>query len=68
CTHYAAEHWSSCGCATLSERLDYSGLPVHRSWWVAQDAISGIARNGRSYRLKLNSCIEVPISRRSMAK
>lgn len=42
---------------------DYPGLQVHRSHWVALDAISEARRDGRRILLKLKNDHEVPVSR-----
>ncbi|GAA4712974.1 LytTR family DNA-binding domain-containing protein [Sphingomonas lutea] len=39
------------------------GLRVHRSWWVARDAVIGRARDGRSLRLRLDGGLEAPVAR-----
>ncbi len=39
------------------------GLPVHRSWWVAHDAIAALEPDGRSLRLRLTDGSHVPVSR-----
>jgi hypothetical protein len=41
----------------------YDGLQVHRSWWVAADAVAGvIVQNGR-LALRLNNGLTIPVSR-----
>lgn len=44
------------------------GLQVHRSWWVARRAISGVERDGRNLRLRLVDGQTAPVSRASVAK
>ncbi len=39
------------------------GLRVHRSWWVAASAVSGIDRDGRNLRLRLGNGLSVPVAR-----
>lgn len=39
------------------------GMRVHRSWWVARDAVEDVRREGRSLRLRLAGGIEAPVSR-----
>ncbi|PHZ83354.1 LytTR family DNA-binding domain-containing protein [Paremcibacter congregatus] len=46
----------------ISELADYSGQQVHRSWWVAYDAIRHSRKEGRRYILTLNNGMEVPVS------
>ncbi|MEP3225165.1 MAG: LytTR family DNA-binding domain-containing protein [Parasphingorhabdus sp.] len=44
------------------------GMQVHRSWWVARNAIEKTKREGRNLRLVLNSGLEVPVSRAYVTK
>ncbi|AWN55345.1 hypothetical protein DK412_01585 [Methylobacterium sp. 17Sr1-1] len=39
------------------------GLTVHRSWWVARDAVTGWRRDGRNIRLVLVGGLDVPVAR-----
>jgi len=39
------------------------GLRVHRSWWVAHDAIRAVEQDGRNWRLVLNNGQIVPVAR-----
>ena len=49
------------------ERLDNAdGLRVHRSWWVAKDAVASVRRDGRAAILTLRSGHEVPVARDMM--
>lgn len=43
------------------------GLQIHRSWWVARHAVSGVRRDGRNIRLVLDTGIEAPVSRGMLA-
>jgi hypothetical protein len=45
-----------------------AGEQVHRSWWVARDAVEGQAGQGRTIRLKLAGGIEAPVARASVAR
>jgi hypothetical protein len=45
------------------DELGILGLQVHRSWWVALDAIAQLERNGRNARLALTDGTAVPVSR-----
>lgn len=40
-----------------------AGAQVHRSWWVARGAVTGVARDGRNVRLKLGNGLEAPVAR-----
>ncbi len=43
------------------------GLRVHRSWWVARDAVTGCVRDGRNIRLRLSNGMQAPVARTSVA-
>ncbi|WP_306014832.1 LytTR family DNA-binding domain-containing protein [Oceanicaulis sp. MMSF_3324] len=46
------------------ERLnDEPGLQVHRSWWVADRAVSHAIRDGRDYKLVLSTGEQAPVAR-----
>jgi hypothetical protein len=44
------------------------GMRVHRSWWVARAAVTGVIADGRNLRLTLRGDLSAPISRASVAK
>ena len=44
------------------------GLRVHRSWWVAADALAGTEQDGRNLRLVLTTGARVPVARSSIAE
>lgn len=44
------------------------GLRVHRSWWVRQDAISEMKKEGRRMSIVMNDGTNVPVSRRYQKK
>ncbi|MEO7563845.1 MAG: LytTR family transcriptional regulator DNA-binding domain-containing protein [Sphingomicrobium sp.] len=44
------------------------GAQVHRSWWVARDAVTGRSRDGRNLRLKLGHGLEAPVARDRQAE
>lgn len=44
------------------------GLRVHRSWWVARQAVQGIIHDGRNVRLRLTSGLEAPVARAKIAE
>ena len=44
------------------------GMRVHRSWWVARAAVTGVVADGRNLRLTLRGKLAAPISRASVAK
>ncbi len=52
----------------LGELDGIDGAQVHRSWWVARDAVEGVEREGRSVRLMLPSGIAAPVARSRMAE
>lgn len=52
----------------IVERMDSrQGLQVHRSWWVARDAVRGWQRDGRSVVLILVNGLRVPVARNRVA-
>ncbi|GAA0643892.1 LytTR family DNA-binding domain-containing protein [Brevundimonas lenta] len=52
----------------LEELGGLDGLQVHRSWWVARDAVESAVTDGRNLRLRLRGGIEAPVSRASVAR
>ena len=52
----------------LSELGGTDGLRVHRSFWVAADAVAGVERSGRRVSLKLTNGLVVPVSRTFLAR
>jgi hypothetical protein len=42
------------------------GLRVHRSWWVAEDAVAGAVAEGRNLRLALVNGLSAPVARASV--
>ena len=42
---------------------DYPGIQTHRSWWVAESAITGSMKEGRKLMLKLSNNLTVPVSK-----
>lgn len=43
------------------------GLRVHRSWWVARDAVRMVEQDGRKWRLVLDNGLTVPVARGNIA-
>ncbi|MHA7819606.1 MAG: LytTR family DNA-binding domain-containing protein [Erythrobacter sp.] len=69
--HYVRVHTTGGNALVLStisdaaselQRGGVAGQRVHRSWWVAQDAVKGARQDGRKFFLKLRSGLEVPVS------
>jgi hypothetical protein len=48
----------------LVELKDYKGLQVHRSWWVAIDAVTDVKKQARKTILVMKNNIEVPVSQK----
>ncbi len=44
------------------------GLQVHRSWWVARNAVVRAVRQGRNWELELDNGLRAPVSRPSIVK
>lgn len=43
------------------------GLQVHRSWWVAQDAIRDVIKSGQRTQVKMSNGLLVPVGRTFLA-
>ena len=52
----------------IAETAPVEGLQVHRSWWVARDAVQRIERNSRTLRLSLDNGITAPVARNHAAR
>lgn len=52
----------------IAEMENVSGEQVHRSWWVAREAIKRIEPSGRSFELQLENGMKVPVARDSIAR
>lgn len=48
----------------LAELEGLEGAQTHRSWWVAKDAVRGVARGDGRATLTLEGGLEAPVSRR----
>lgn len=48
--------------------MPHEGMRVHRSWWVARAAVTGVVADGRNLRLTLRGDLAAPISRASVAR
>jgi len=48
--------------------MSHEGMRVHRSWWVARAAVTGVVADGRNLRLTLRGGLTAPVSRASVAK
>ena len=46
----------------ISEVSENDGLRVHRSWWVANEAIRSVKRKGRTAQIELSNALKVPVS------
>jgi DNA-binding LytR/AlgR family response regulator len=72
--HYLRVH-TMLGSALVLMRLrdgiallgDLEGMQVHRSWWVAREAVEDVVRDGRNMRLKLPRGLEAPVARANVA-
>jgi hypothetical protein len=60
------EHTSALVLMRLTDAIEAlgedSGLRVHRSWWVARNAVTGLERQGRNFRIRLANGLAVPVS------
>jgi DNA-binding LytR/AlgR family response regulator len=72
--HYVRVHTASGShlvLATMQQAIaalgGAAGLQVHRSWWVAAQAVAGVGSEGRNLRLKLRGGLVAPVARSSVA-
>lgn len=67
--HYLVVHHSAgsemilCRMEDAARELGGLGLRVHRSWWVASDAVAGAEREGQRTLLRLTDNRRVPVGR-----
>lgn len=67
--HYLAVHTTAGKCLILcrmddaARELDDLGLRVHRSWWVATDAVEKLEKQGQRWWLRLSDHRRVPVGR-----
>ena len=54
--------------AAISRYGRPDGIRVHRSWWVACDAIRSVEQEGRNWRLVLRNGMVVPVARSNVAQ
>jgi len=52
----------------VAELGGIDGAQVHRSWWVARDAVEDVKRDGRNLRLVLPGGLEAPVARTRVAE
>lgn len=52
----------------VAELAGVDGAQVHRSWWVARNALEDVKRDGRNLRLVLAGGLEAPVSRARVAE
>lgn len=50
-----------------AELKGVEGMQVHRSWWVARDAVESVLEDNRSIRLRLRNGLEAPVGRTRIA-
>lgn len=72
--HYIRVHGRSGSAMVLMRFTDalrgidhLPGTQVHRSWWVATDAVTGLRRTGRTAQLTLSNGTSVPVSQPYLA-
>jgi hypothetical protein len=51
----------------LGEVAGLDGMQVHRSYWVAREAVQATERDGRKLQLVLKNGLKVPVSRNNVA-
>jgi hypothetical protein len=52
----------------IDELAEIDGAHVHRSWWVARNAVAEAIVDGRKHVLRLTNGLEAPVARASVAK
>lgn len=52
----------------IAEMDGAEGEQVHRSWWVAREAVAGTERNGRLVQIRLRNGMLVPVARDSVER
>ncbi|MBL4660312.1 MAG: LytTR family transcriptional regulator [Alcanivoracaceae bacterium] len=48
----------------LIELKNYNGMQVHRSYWIAIDAVANVKKQSRKTILTMKNGIEIPVSRK----
>jgi hypothetical protein len=67
--HYLVVHHSGgsemilCRMEDAARELGGLGMRVHRSWWVARDAVTGVEREGQRTLIRLTDNRSVPVGR-----
>ncbi|VWX60769.1 Transcriptional regulator, LytTR family [Sphingorhabdus sp. 109] len=51
----------------IREMEHIEGHQVHRSWWVAAEAVASAKRQDRNWRLLLTNSLEIPVARNRVA-
>ena len=72
--HYVRAHGPDASALILlrmrdaeAELAGIDGLRIHRSWWVARDAVERAIRDGRGTKLRLTNGLEPPVARDRVA-
>ena len=52
----------------MEEVAGLDGLQIHRSWWVARNAVEGVVEDGRNLRIRIRGGVEAPVSRANVAR
>ena len=68
--HYVRAHGPDASALILlrmrdaeAELAGIDGLRIHRSWWVARNAVEKVLRNARGTKLRLTNGLEPPVAR-----
>jgi hypothetical protein len=51
----------------IRELAAVPGVRIHRSWWVARDAVVACMQDGRNVRLRLSNDLQAPVARARIA-
>ena len=72
--HYVRAHGPDASALILLRMRDaegelagIDGMRIHRSWWVARNAVEKAVRDGRGYKLRLTNGLDAPVARNRIA-
>ena len=72
--HYVRAHGPDASALILlrmrdaeAELAGIDGMRIHRSWWVARNAVERVVRDGRGYKVRLTNGLEPPVARDRVA-
>ncbi len=63
CTPGGSRRWPAGPFERVIAGMTQEGMRVHRSWWVARAAVTGVVADGQDLRLTLRATSTAPVSR-----